>query len=45
MIYWAQNHYELLLYDLETPSSKENPKLAIAHLIAPISEEDPGEMY
>ncbi|CAK63417.1 unnamed protein product (macronuclear) [Paramecium tetraurelia] len=45
LIYWAQSNYEVLIYDLETPSSKEHPKSAIAHLTAPISEEDPGEMY
>ncbi|CAD8103076.1 unnamed protein product [Paramecium primaurelia] len=45
MVYWAQTHYELLLFDLESTSTKEQPKSAIAHLIAPISEEDPGEMY
>ena len=26
MVYWAYNHFELLLFDLETTSSKENPK-------------------
>ncbi|CAD8052778.1 unnamed protein product [Paramecium sonneborni] len=44
LVYWAQTHFELLLFDLQTVSSKENPNLAIAHLITPQSK-IPGEFH
>ncbi|CAK89357.1 unnamed protein product (macronuclear) [Paramecium tetraurelia] len=44
MVYWAYNRFELLLFDLESSSSKQNPKLAIAHLNGPTSA-IPGHFY
>ncbi|CAD8113824.1 unnamed protein product [Paramecium primaurelia] len=44
MVYFAYNKFELLIFDLESSSSKQNPKLAIAHLIGPTSK-IPGHFY
>ncbi|CAD8115217.1 unnamed protein product [Paramecium sonneborni] len=44
MVYWAYNHFEILLFDLETESSIEYPKYAIAHLNTP-SGEEPGDFF
>ncbi|CAK81192.1 unnamed protein product (macronuclear) [Paramecium tetraurelia] len=37
LIYLTQTHYELMLYDMETPSSNSKPKNVIAHLATPLS--------
>ncbi|CAD8210000.1 unnamed protein product [Paramecium octaurelia] len=37
IIYLTQTHYELMLYDMETPSSNSKPKNVIAHLATPLS--------
>ncbi|CAD8192925.1 unnamed protein product [Paramecium octaurelia] len=44
LVYWANNRFEQLLFDLESSSSKQNPKLAIAHLNGPTSA-IPGHFY